>query len=59
MFCKCNGIFTSKVDYILSQIREIDVIDIFHRNCGNRKEATHNSMAQAHFESYIKFFGEP
>ena len=35
------------------------MIDAFDGNCGKRKEATHISMARAHFESYIKFFGEP
>ena len=53
------GYSLRRLNSILSEIREIDVIDAFHGNCGKKKEATHISMARAHFESYIKFFGEP
>ena len=37
----------------------MDVIDVFHENCGKEKKTTHISMARAHFESYNKFLGEP
>jgi hypothetical protein len=37
----------------------MDVIGVFHENCRKKKETTYISMARAHFESYIKFLGEP
>jgi hypothetical protein len=54
-FANAVGYSLRRLNSILSEIREIDVIDVFHGNCGKRREATHISMARAHFESYIKF----
>lgn len=64
--CQCHACFAyaigyslSRLDEIMADIREHDVINVSHGNTGRQREGTHVSMARSQFESYIKLFGEP
>ena len=58
-FANAVGYSLSRLDAIMADIRDHDVINVSHGNTGRQHEGTHISMARSQFESYIRLFGEP
>ena len=58
-FANAVGYSLSRLDAIMADIRDHDVVNVSHGNTGRRHEGPRLIMALSQFESYVWLFGEP